>query len=239
MFWWLAIACQTGPETVVLEGRLLDGHDSETPLVGATLRIRDVAGDVFGEAVTDGSGAYRVDAPGGQTVFAEISSDGYTNASFNGVAGMNPLQGVPDGLLFGISDAEDAIWRALFDGCEGADGDGAAVYGDVRLSGYVDEESGEFPIITSGFVAIEADEQIYDACYLGEDGLEWDPEATETGASGRFAIFGLPAGVHAMEVGYDVYAGNLQIHPYALWLPDGGVSPRFPAFVELASEPGF
>jgi hypothetical protein len=230
----LLTAC--APEEVIsLYGTLLDSPDADAiPLAGAELSVLEDQGQPYASAVTSQDGSFQVDAPGGQNIFVEVRGDGLVPASFTGIAGLGDLQEVEEGRIFGYSRAEYDQWNAAFAGCPGLEDEGSAVLGDIRLYGFIDPETGEEPIIISGYAQVtSADDTQYDACYLDDDGLAYDPERNYTGLSGRYTIAGVPAGVHTLIVGYEGAGGVTGEHEYFLWLPESGISPRFPSYVEL------
>jgi hypothetical protein len=192
-------------------------------------------GDLYASVTSSADGEFSIDAPGGQNIFVEVSGTNLISASFTGVAGIGVVQEVEDGRLFGFSELEYQNWTALFEGCPGIEESQAAVVGEIRLFGFADPETGLEPLITTGYAWVQdSNGDNYQACYLDDEGTAYDPEAVATGSSGRYAIFGAPVGLSQLTIGYEVAPGTVEDYEYFLWLPQGGVSPRFPSYVELA-----
>jgi hypothetical protein len=230
----LLFACSS-EEVVTLYGTLLEGHNAEAvPLGGADLSVYEDQGQPYASTVSEADGSFEVSAPGGQNIFVEVAGDGLVPASFTGVAGLFEQQEIEEGLVFAVTEADYSEWVADFGGCEALDTNTASVIGDIRLYGLLDADSGEEIVVTTGYAYVESlDGTVYEACYLDEEGVAFDPEAVATGLSGRYTIAGVPAGVHTLVVGYVGAGGVVGEHDYFLWLPEGGVSPRFPSYVEL------
>lgn len=223
----------TPNEVVSLRGVVQQAYEQELPLGGAQVEILDAAGRSFDRARTDPDGAFEVQAPLGSQIYATIAGTGYIPAAFLGQSGISPVARVEDGVLFGFSTEEDQAWRTLFAGCPGADQPGAVVVGEVRFFDLAHPDTGEPPLCETGVITLELDDQVFEACYLTEDGLAWDPAATQTGTPGRFALFGLPEGSGVLNVDYRYATDYLVKQAYPVWLPADGVAPWFPAWVEL------
>ncbi|MBT3218671.1 MAG: hypothetical protein HN348_06230, partial [Proteobacteria bacterium] len=160
------VACHT-QESITIEGTILESREADaSPLAEATVKIREANGDLWDETSTQSSGAFSVLAPAGQNLFAEIRAADFVHASFNGLAGLSEVQPVGDGLLFGFSEAELQEWRDLFAGCPGADGGGGVVLGDIRVYGLQEEDTGEPPLVTTGYVTAVGEDEEWEACYL-------------------------------------------------------------------------
>jgi len=222
-------------EVISLYGTLLDGPGADAvPLSDAELSVLEDQGEPYASTVTDSDGGFHVDAPGGENIFVEVRGADLVPASFTGVAGLGEQQEVEEGRLFGFSQVGFDQWSSDFSGCPGLEESGSTVLGDIRLYGLLDPETVEEPLVTSGYAYVRtADGTEYDACYLDDDGTAYDSERTATGASGRYMVAGVPAGAHILVVGYEGAGGVVGEHDYFLWLPDGGISPRFPSYVEL------
>lgn len=230
----LITACSPD-EVVTLYGTLLESRqEASGPLGGAELSVHEDQGETYASAVTDQDGGFEVSAPGGQNIFVKVGGDNLVPASFTGVAGLYELQEVEEGLVYAVSRDEYDDWTADFSGCEALEQPGSAVIGDIRLYGLLDAETGEELIVTTGYAYVESgDGTTYTACYLDHEGMAYDTESVSTGLSGRYTIAGVPPGVHTLVIGYEGAAGVVGEHDYFLWLPEAGVSPRFPSYVEL------
>ena len=61
----------------------------------------------------------------------------------------------------------------------------------------------------------------------------YDPDAEVTGFHGRFAIFDAPVGPVSINVGYWVEDIPYYEAWYYTYVPEGGVTPLYPVWVEL------
>lgn len=239
-FPWLLLlsAGCTRIDEVVVRGeveRLRDSRD-DWPLVGGTVTIADALGEVYDEDTTDAGGAFVAIAPAGQTIFAAIAGEGLGVASFTGISGLQTTLEVGAGTLFGIHTSEIAALRDTFGDCPGVNDDGGVAFGEVRVYGLSDPETGESPLVTTANIRVTDDAGAeYTACYLNADGTAHDPAATVTGDMGFFAVFGLPTGVSTMQTSYTAFEDETYDYFQPIWVPDGAdvVVPRFPAYVEF------
>jgi hypothetical protein len=227
-----AVGC-AADDVVELRGVVQQAHDRAEPLAGAAVEILDARGQRFDRGETTAAGAFRVTAPLGAMIFATVNGEGLLPAAFLGQSGVSPVARVEEGVLYGFSTAEEQAWRERFAGCPGADQPGGIVLGEVRFFDLAHPDTGEHPLCETGIVTVERKNEAYEACYLTEDGSAWDPDATETGTAGTFAIFGLPEGSGVLKVDYRYASTYLVKEEYPLWLPAEGVAPWFPAWVEL------
>ncbi len=229
-----AAGCSRIPSEVSFRGTVFESHlDDAAPLSAATVTIFDDDGTRYARATTSDQGEFSVSAPVGVVVFAEFARDGFARASFLGVTGTQEVQRVEKGAVYGFSVDEFAEWEDLFAGCPGI-GTGGAVLGEVRFGNIADPDTGEHPLATTATAEIVTRRgESFDACYLDNDGLGYVAESEATGHSGRFAVFGVPAGVHTLTIGYSLLDGEAWIFDdYPVKVPDGGVAPRIPALAE-------
>lgn len=211
--------------------------DGSWPLSQGTVRIVDADGERYSETTTSRSGTFRaLPAPAGETIFAEITGEGLGTTSFTGVSGLEDRMEVLPGTLYGWDLDELADLRQTFAGCPGASAPGGVVLGEVRVFGLSDPETGEAPLVGTAEVSVVGLEGAEIAgCYYTADGRGHDPEATQTGDSGAFVIFGVPSGVYTLSVVYSVFEeGDLATYT-VLWMPEGddAVVPRIPTWVEF------
>lgn len=237
MIWLAILGC--AEETVTLNGAVYESHSPlSAPLAEAEIRVVDFAGAPLGTAVADGEGYFEVVVPGGDAVFVEVTAEGYAVTPFPGVIGLDPVQSVEDHALYGVSDAERAAWITRFTGCPGADTDRAIVLGEMRLYGLVDPLTGGNPLIGTGKVRVsDGEDGVASGCYLDPEGGVWDPEATVTGESGAFAIFGVDPGLYDLHLEGVVSETVSATQVYPLWIPDrpNVVSPWYPAWLPFPS----
>jgi hypothetical protein len=117
-------------------------------------------------------------------------------------------------------------------------GVGGAVIGEARFAEIRDTESGEYPLVETLSVQVEgADGRIYRGCYLDDAGETYSPDATETGPSGEFAVMGLPEGEAWIDLEYLFIEVDGERYTYEVsyraWVPEEGVLPRFPFWLEV------
>jgi len=225
----LAMGCTQ--DEVRIRGKVTRSReDKSPPLVDGLVTLRDADGQVYAQAVTDSNGDFRVEAPAGETVYLVTEGVGLVPASFAGVSGLQPTLRVERGTFYGFDEPELSEWELLFDGCPGVGEGGGIAVGEVRTLRAADTE--DHPLVTTAWAYLESEEQVvYEACYLDDAG-QYDPEAELTGDTGVFAIFGVPQGTYSLVVGYHPFQEYSIIGYTSAWVPDGGVVPQFPAWVE-------
>lgn len=235
MFGWvLWVACGSD---VGVSGRVFEGHDRlGFPLADGDIRLLDGDGNEVDAGQTGARGGFRLTARANQLVFAEITAEGFGVSSFTGTTGVQALK-VDDGALYGVETRVVDAWTALMEGCPGQADAGGLVYGEVRLFEVFDPETGEEPTVGTAWAAVESvpEGTRREACYLADDGASWAPDSDRTGGTGRFAVFGVPPGLHTLEVGFDLPGGDSYTSLWTVWMPDapGAVVPRFPVYVEF------
>jgi hypothetical protein len=157
-------------------------------------------------------------------------------SAYPGTIGLDPEQQVEDHALYGLSNEEYQEWSELFAGCPGLDS-GAFVVGEVRLFGISDPITDESPTTSTGRVtAYGADGQVWAGCYLDDEGLAYDPDASFTGATGLFLVPGVPVGLHDLVVevliGPDTW--TLDVYPLRITAGPQMVSPWWPLWAWLS-----
>jgi hypothetical protein len=237
-------ACKS--QEVVIRGQAENGRarpDVFWPLPNGTVTIFDQDALQYASARTDARGTFRTVGPAAQTVFATVTGEGLATSSFTGVTG--PVNGGPliisldedqDSPLYGVLLTDVDELREEFAGCPGADVANGIVFGEVRVIGITDPVTDEEPTVATAEVKVGgANEQELMACYLDDAGRIYDPEATVTGDSGRFAIFGVPSGLWTMSVTYSAFVESDVETFSTLYVPEGDVAvvPREPTWVEF------
>jgi len=224
------LAACTAPE-VLVKGVVYSSYDSTSDrLSQARVIIVDQDDEKYDSVRADAQGKFEARAPEGETIHAEISGEGFEVTSFTGVSGLSEVYRVEDGLLFGFSNAQRAEWEALFAGCPGLETPGGVVFGEIRLLELTD--SGEHALVNGVAEVVSRNQKrTWDACYLDDDGLAYAPEATTTGPSGRFAVFGIEPGTRILTVGWEYAPDIWSYSDTYVRLTEDGVAPRFPAWV--------
>jgi hypothetical protein len=232
MMFVLLAGCAPLPDTVVMSGAVSDAPYGEGAVVGgAALEVLDASFETIGTATADDAGAFSVDVPAGVPFFLEVSGDGYVPTSFSGTAGVYDFA-APTGYPWVASEAWLEAIRTDFVGCPTVDDAGVVFTGEVRVdtTGYAYTD---MPIESTGTArAVLADDTVYDACYLDDDGV-YSADATTVGAKGRFAIFGVPAGPVILDLEYTNPGGDVPVELFQFIGADDGVVPLYPALVEL------
>ena len=206
----LVPGCSVDPILIEVSGTLYDCGDPDTcgTVAGATVQILDVEETVRAEDVTGDDGGFRLsDVPGSSVVFIVADmpdEDTYVPTSFLGQTGT--LDGdIPDGSMYVVPSDEAAALVATYDAThpDGAmdftlDTEVADSGGMVRGRFLVPVEgasSDSWPSASGVSCLFEsADGGVHDCVYRDFDG---DPDWTmaTTSIDGRWASFGLPAGL--------------------------------------------
>ena len=82
-------------------------------------------------------------------------------------------------------------------------------------------------------IASHGDGQRYETCYLDDDGVSL-ATGGRVGATGLFAVFGVNDGAISIEFQQDIGSQILSNYAFAA-MPDNGVVPLFPVFIDLPS----
>jgi hypothetical protein len=213
----------------------VDAPDSSgAPVAGATVRVRAADGTRYDTDKAGDDGGFRVHAPRGDTIHLEIEAEDAVTSSFLGVSGFLDVLRIPEGAVWSLPAEEYDAWVAQFAGCPDVDTSGSAVFGEVRVFDIVDPVTGEHPLVLTGQVELfdAAGEPVGTVCMLDDEGV-YDPEAVVTGLTGRFAAFGLPAGLGALVVSWEPAPGESIKAAYPIYLPQDGAAPRIPLYVSL------
>jgi len=170
--------------------------------------------------------------PANQSFFVTFSdeADGYVPTAFTGLAGSSDVQ-APEGTLFVRSKDALAQLKAEFAACPQVDDAGAVVEGEVRVYLPVDEPDQLPTVADASVVVYDIDDTAFPACYLDDKGGSL-PDGSQTGETGRFAVFGVPPGPVSVEVTW-AFTEEVDLTSwYIVRAPEGGVAPMYPAWVE-------
>lgn len=230
------VGCIPDVGTVQMFGEVRDAPYAAGSVVdGATLEVKDIDGDVVGTATTAYDGTFAVDVPAGVDFFVEVDGDASVPTHFSGVSGLYDFD-AGDGYPWLAPTSYIDQLREDFANCPSVNDEGAIVAGEVRI--YVgDTVPGTTSLIDSAEVRVvsSSDEVTLEACYLDDDGVSLEA-GVMTGATGRFAVFGVPAGLDAVEVLYNDPAGDeVSSHPQYI-VAEGGFVPMFPAWAYTSQE---
>jgi hypothetical protein len=234
----LLILMGCGPGEVLVSGKV-DAYLAEDPepLQDGTVTIAEEDGSEYASDRTDAEGEFEVPAPAGDTIYALINSEGEAIVSFTGNSGFDSELKVPDNTFYGVPTWQKEEWESTFAGCPGI-GDRGLILGQVHvfLPGV---ELGDDTVVNAARVRAtppDVDPILgdgWEACYLTAEGDAWDPEAQRTGASGWYAIPDLARGQYTLLVEVEFAEGLFSANLYRVWMPPGGVAPRFPTLVDF------
>lgn len=222
--------------TVQMAGTVYDAPGGLGGVVGGALvRTLDGDGATVDEVSSDDAGVFSASVPQGGPFFVQVEGPdglGYTATAFSGTAGMVDFD-AGTGFPWVASPDWLAALQADWAGCPAADtvgASGVAVVGEVRLWMNV-ADADAMPLQEGATVLVSpAQGAELGACYHGADGL-YDPEATGTGADGRYAVFGAPAGGLAVSTEYDNTDGTRQVVIYQYQAAEASLVPIYPTFV--------
>lgn len=216
----LTTACAADGE-IEIGGRIGLGAGAMAPgIVGAELEILDADTETsLALTTTEDMGAFTVTVPVGRSIVAIIRSDETATTAIFGTTGFGSFT-VADGDLFGLPTEVLDTWRSDFAGCPDVDAR-TVVLGEGRFVNLVGEGTGESPIASDLRVNLLSNETTFLPCYLNDDGV-YDAMAGATGATGRFAFFGVPDGSGILDPVFE-HAPGLFDTPglQTLYLPEG------------------
>jgi hypothetical protein len=232
MLWMALLACETEPDTITLSGIVTDAPRA----LGAPVAGADVV--VFGEdlleharATTAGDGAFAVSVPALSQFYVHVEGEGRVTTAFSGTAGVIDLdagEGYPWVADAAFIEAE----RAAHGACTTSSSVGAVVVGEARI--YLPTTAlSELPFAETATVTVMgSDAVLRSACVLDADGASVaapDP----VGATGRFAVFGVPSGPSIVSVSWVDPGGDTVINEFQFFVPSAGVVPLYPALAGI------
>lgn len=232
MIFLLLSACDRLPENVVMTGVVGDTPYGGGGVVGgSTVDIADNALEPFDSQVADDKGAFTVTVPAGMPFFLTLSAEGYVSTAFSGTSGVYDFH-APEGYPWIASEAWLAALREEFVACPSVEAVGAVVAGEVR-SNFPGVAYDKLPIERAGNArVVDADDIEYTSCYLDDEGVSL-ADGTTVGATGRFAVFGIPPGEIVVDVRFTEPDGVVPVQLYRFIAPEHGLVPLFPALVDV------
>jgi hypothetical protein len=232
------LACDLQVEEITLSGVILDApYGAGDPVEGVEVTTLDGDLEAYSTATSDATGLVTIPVAAGQDMFLELRGDGAATTLFAGESGLFDLT-LEAGELYTMPASTAADRAAEFGDCAQG-GSGGLIEGEVRIFVPGGESSDEALVGNAWVVAYDAADQMYEACYLDENGEPAPDEQTLTNSTGRFAIFGVPAGPYVLEVAYTPGAGEGDTEAEAFYwfykvnMVDDGVAPFYPAWVEF------
>ena len=227
------LGCDIESTTVVFSGEVQDapGNAGE-PVEGATVFSQNREGDRVGEGLTDGVGAFAVDVPAGVSFFLTVEEDAYVPTGFSGVAGLEDFESEA-GLPWLATPEWLAEQTAAHAACPTVGDVGTMVTGQALMFMPTVADSGSWPALAEVEVEVlGSDGTTYAACYLDDEGVSL-AEATGTGATGEFAVFGVPPGGINVTLTVLRSSGDAGTDVFEYVAPTEGVIPIFPAALEI------
>ena len=228
----LLMACSA--RLVEVSGVVSDAHSGKShPVPQADVFSHDWTTELIDQDTSGPEGFFSVMATRGAPLYLHLQAEGYVDTMIWGSTGQEDLK-VERGVVWLQTPEAAAEVETLFAGCPGI-GEGATIEGELRANVYgYDVVDGEWPLVAVGRVQVSTEDGTeLSTCYLDDEGLAYNPDATETGQTGRFAIFGVPEGrvqVHT-EMGSD--GQDLSSQDYVGWMSEGSVLPLYPLYVPL------
>ena len=233
----LLSGCAEWPDSVGLFGVVTDApYDEGEVLEGMTVTTLDQTLNVVSEATTGADGSFYADVASAQSLFVEVSGEGYLTTHFGGSVGVVDME-VGSGVFFTLLEEDLGLLVDDFGDCVSDDDTTATIVGEARLylMGIAASDLPEDPNVSVS--AYDPDGNNFPACYLDEDGV-YDADAEFTGDTGRFGIFGAPAGPLTIEmVSWIQDTSESDPEPYGVYyyfrdVSEGGVAPLYPALTE-------
>ncbi len=231
-------ACAPEARDGVLTGIVtVDDADDADPVAAARVRTFDASAARLDDVSTDQDGRFEAAIPWAGGFFVQIEHAAAVPTCFSVVSTSGAVEGGVGDLWLRTAEQVESL-RATFSTCPTAGEAGAIVEGQVKVYLPVSQVD-DLPAITTARVTLtDPDGVEHTACYL--DGRsQSDPDATVTGGTGRFAFFGLPAGVGLLHVEYfidesyvtdtgDTEGALIPGGDLPIWMVEGGVSPLYP-----------
>lgn len=229
----LLLACETETTSVVFSGEVQDAPgNAGKPVEGAAVVAQNREGAVVGEDETDADGAFAVTVDAGVSFFLTVGAEGYVSTSFSGLAGLSDFTSEA-----GLPWLATAEWvdeeKARFASCPTAGEAGTFITGQALQFIASVADASSWPQL--GDVSIEvlgSDGESDAGCYLDDDQVSL-ADAESTGATGEFAVFGVPPGGVNVKATMQRSNGEVGTDVFEYIAPEAGLIPMFPTPLEL------
>ena len=230
LFW---MACALPASDVVLSGQVLTGLDSDVGASDVLVSLRKANTKPHGEVTTDENGRFQITIPSSNVYHIALSGTDIVPTAFSGVVGQSDVA-IPESDLFVRSTRDVEALRDEFSECEYAEEGGGIVEGIVQFTLQNTEDDSFLAAPLTSITVFDDQGDEFNACYLDNDGVSVE-DADNVGNTGRFAVFGTPDG--PLEIRFRQDIGGLIIDNYGfVYMPENGVAPFYPAFVDLAGQ---
>jgi len=227
----LWLGCALPASDIILSGQVLTGQESGLGAADVLVSIRNAETKPHDEVTTDQDGLFEIEVPASNVYHMTLSGTDIAPTAFSGIVGQSDVA-IPEDELFVRTEAQVTGLRAEFDSCATAEDEGGVVEGIVRFH-LQDTDDGSFLVAPQASVTVYNNDGVeFTACYLDEDGISLE-DGEEVGTTGRFAVFGVPEGPTTVLFQQEI--GGMTIKNYGfVYMPDQGIAPFYPAFVDLA-----
>jgi hypothetical protein len=230
----LLLACTKDASKVEVRTTIGSDRDEDPSGVaaGAEIDVYDASTQAFSHAVADDDGAVTLELPFGNSSFLVLHADGHVPTSFS-LGRFYEDSSLPDATLWLRSESAVTALRDEFGpSCPNVTNtEGVLLEGQIRL--FIDgQDLSTLPLVTTASVtAYDSEGDTFLGCYLDDAGKP-SADATMTGETGRFAVFGVEAGTLFLEVTFE-FAQGVQEPPngYYVVAEAGGAVPFYPAVV--------
>lgn len=227
------LACDPATTEVNLSGIVQDApFNGGAPVEGAALETRNRDAEVTGEATSDETGAFSVTVDSGVPFFLTLSHPDLVSSGFSGVAGLEDFEAGT-----GYPWMPTPTWveelRAEHAACPGAVLEGGIVVGEVRAGVSELDDVNQWPVLSEVTVEVlDSEGTVHTGCYLDDAG-ESVADATGTGGTGMYAVFGVAGGAVNVMITVERSSGDDGTDVFEFILPDDGLVPIFPSVVWL------
>jgi hypothetical protein len=227
------LGCDATVTQVNLLGMVQDApFNAGTPVEGAKLEARNRDGEVTGEDESDAEGLFSVPVDSGVSFYLTLSHPDLVATGFSGVAGVNDFDAGTGYPWLATPSWVEAL-RAEHGNCPESSSEGGIVVGEVRAAIAQVDDVNQWPTLGGTSVqVIDHTGATHDGCYLDDQGVSVEG-ASGTGATGMFAVFGVPAGAINVAATVERSDGELGTDVFEFVIPEAGLVPIFPTALWL------
>ena len=233
MIAFLWMACALPASDVILSGQVLTAQDSGVGAPDILVSLRNAKTKPHGEVTTNENGMFEIEIPSSNVYHIALSGTDIQPTAFSGIVGQSDVA-IPEDNLFVRSLAEVESLREEFSACPHAMNEGGIVEGVVQFTVQNSDDESYLVAPLTSVLVVDNQGVEYEACYFDDDGASVE-DAENVGATGRFSVFGVPEG--PLEIRFRQNIGGLSLDNYGfVYMPENGIAPFYPAFVDLAGQ---